>query len=147
VKLFFCQREPGSAQFCAELGGTKDTQKRTRQMADMLLIGEGPTGAFSERDVKEFHVHPDELKSLPVGRAYLVKHGARAIIQVPYRPDREGVPFAPTIPRRWDEGDAHRFGRGEPALTLVKLMAEKLKKGEQTVRNEPEVHLKRRESR
>jgi hypothetical protein len=123
TKLIFCQRDPESAQFCAELGGTKDTLKRTTQMADDGFFGPMPTGVHSEREVKEFAVHPDTLKSLGVGRAYLLKgDGTRTVIQVHHRPIPP-APFAPSIPRTWHHGDREKLGHAQPPLDLGRLLA------------------------
>ncbi len=125
TKLIFCQRDPTSAQFSAELGGTKDALKRTAQVVDDgFLFGPAPTGVYSEREVKEFHVHPDELKSLGVGRAYLLQgDGARAVIRVHHQPNTGTTPLAPTMPRKWHPGDQERLGHNLRPLDLCEIGA------------------------
>jgi len=124
TKLIFCQRDPASAQFCAELGGTKDAVKRTAQIIDEGLWAATSTGVYSEREVKEFHVHPDELKSLSVGRAYLIQgDGTRAVIRIHHQPFTKPIPFAPTMQRRWHPGDQEWLGHGKPPLALGQLLA------------------------
>lgn len=118
TKLIFCQRDPASASFCAELGGTKETKKRTSQLLDDQIFGSTPTGVVSEREVKEFHVHPDELKALDVGRAYVIRGNTRALVRTHYRPLVATIPFAPTIPRKWQAGDEERFGQLQTPLAL-----------------------------
>jgi hypothetical protein len=121
TKLIFCQRDPKSAQFCAELGGTKDTIKRTAQVVDDgFVFGPLPTGAYSEREVKEFFVHPDALKAINVGRAYLIQgDGARTLVRVRYRRTPPAGAISPTIPRSWHPGDRERLEHGLPPLGLA----------------------------
>ncbi len=125
TKLIFCQRDPKSAQFCAELGGTKDTIKRTAQVVDDgFAFGPTPTGAYSEREVKEFFVHPDAIKALGVGRAYLIKaDGTRSLIRVRYRPAPPAAAISPTVPRAWHPGDRERLGHGLSSLALAEPVA------------------------
>jgi hypothetical protein len=119
TKLFFCQPDAASAKFCAELGGTADAVKQTKQVVDE---GFGPvaTGVYSERGTKEFQVHPDELKTLTVGRALLIQGPApRTIIRTHYEPRARSIPFAPTFPRKWLPGDRALLGHDRPPLGLA----------------------------
>jgi hypothetical protein len=90
-------------------------------MVDGGVLG-GPvaSGVYSEREVKEFLGHPDVLKTLDVGRAYLVAApSTRRVIRVHYRPIAPPVEFKPTIPRKWRPGDEERLGHSIPALDLA----------------------------
>jgi hypothetical protein len=123
-KLIFCQLDPESAQLCAELGGTKDTVKRTVQMIDQgLIAGMGASGTESEREVKEFFVHPDQIKALGVGEAFFIGSGTRALLRTPPPLKRKLVPFRPTIPRKWVPGDRERLGHSQPPLDLASLVS------------------------
>src|SRR5262249_33245632 len=105
-KLFFCQNDHESAEFCARLAGTIDAVKRTTQMVDEGVFGRtAKSGVYSDREVKEFLAHPHKLKRLPTGRALLIKSTEEgAIIEAAYRPTRPQGAFAPTqsqmAPRR-----------------------------------------------
>ncbi len=89
IKVIFQQPDHESAELCASLGGTYQTTERTVQMVDQgLLLGMGPSGVESQKEVREFVVHPDVIKTLKRGQAFLVKaSGARAVIRLPHVAD------------------------------------------------------------
>lgn len=125
TKLVFCQRDPASAEFCAEVGGTRDTVKKTAQMVDDgLLFGPAPTGVYSAREVKEFVVHPETIKTLGLGRAYLIQSdGTRALIRVRHEPNQSSIALAPAMSRKWSVGDPERLGLKGSVVGLAEMPA------------------------
>jgi hypothetical protein len=121
TKLIFCQLDHESAEYCADLGGTRDTVKRTTQMVEASPFGGlMASGVYSDRPAKEYFVHTDVIKALPVGRAYLIQPGGvRLPIQVDYQPTLIDVPFAPVIPRKWRSGDREALRQDIPPLDLL----------------------------
>ena len=110
------------SQFCADLAGTVETTARTTQYVDDVL-GPEKSGVYSEREVDEYLAHPNKLKRLPRGRALLIKGTEEcAIIQVEYEPSQPSGPFAPVIPRTWNEGDREQLGHHHPLLDLAALV-------------------------
>jgi hypothetical protein len=96
TKLIFQQPDHESAELCAKLGGTEVVKLHTRQLVDEgALLGVNASGVLSEREGREFFVHPDTIKDLPVGTAYLIRHQTRVVIDLPYSPPRRLVEFAP----------------------------------------------------
>lgn len=84
----FLQKRPESAEIISKMGGTKKAWKETLQVERTWLF-EHPTGGKSLREVEEFNIHPNLIKSLgvgkcavvkkyPVSRAYLVKVNANS---------------------------------------------------------------------
>jgi hypothetical protein len=142
TKLFFCQKDHESAEYCARQAGTCDTIKRTTQMIDEgVLGGQAESGVYSDREVKEFIAHPDELKRMRAGRALLIRGTEDCeIIDVEYRPTALRTTFAPTLPRRWRPGDSVWLGHGRPYLDLQSLIdRERLREqGEPVKRNQLE---------
>ena len=51
-------------------------------------IGEKPTGASSIREVREFRLHPDSLKSLGTGEAIYVDRTTNTVKQILVRPSK-----------------------------------------------------------
>jgi hypothetical protein len=140
TKLFFCQKDHESAEYCARQAGTCDTIKRTTQMIDEGAFGgQAESGVYSDREVKEFIAHPDELKRMPAGKALLIKGTAECeVIHVEYRPTALRAAFAPVLPRQWRAGDRAQLGHDRPALDLQVLIdAEKAREqGELVKRSE-----------
>lgn len=68
----FLQKRPESAELISAIAGTKKTWKETLR-SEKLLFFDLPTGDKSLREVEEFNVHPNTVKSLQVGRCVCVK--------------------------------------------------------------------------
>lgn len=68
----FLQKGPESAELISKIAGTKKVKVRTEQIETILGIRK-KTGMYSEREVEEFSVHPNVIKSLRVGQAVCVK--------------------------------------------------------------------------
>ncbi len=68
----FLQKRPESAEMISKMGGTKRAWKETAQV-DRTWIFEHRTGGKSLREVEEFHIHPNVIKSLSVGKCVVVK--------------------------------------------------------------------------
>jgi hypothetical protein len=80
TKLILRQLDHESAELCAKLGGTYTTRERTTQLADQgLLLGLAETGVFSDREVDKFYAHPNVLKTLDVGRAFLLTGAGKRV--------------------------------------------------------------------
>jgi type IV secretory pathway TraG/TraD family ATPase VirD4 len=70
----FLQKNPRSAQMMADIAGTRTTVKRTKQLQKGFLF-ESYSGAESEREVEEYLVHPNQIKTLRVGECFVIsKH-------------------------------------------------------------------------
>ncbi len=70
----FLQKNPRSAQMMADIAGTRTTVKRTKQLQNGFLF-ESYSGAESEREVEEYLVHPNQIKTLRVGECFVIsKH-------------------------------------------------------------------------
>ncbi|MEW6446665.1 MAG: type IV secretion system DNA-binding domain-containing protein [Bacillota bacterium] len=70
------QNAPGNAAYLADLVGTKETYELTYQVETQPLLGEGRTGLGSARQVRQYLVHPDAIKALRTGEAFLVRKGS-----------------------------------------------------------------------
>lgn len=68
----FLQKRPESAEIISSMAGTKTAWKETIQSSKILWF-DLPTGNKSLREVEEFHIHPNVIKSLGVGRCVVVK--------------------------------------------------------------------------
>jgi hypothetical protein len=100
VKLIHRQDVPSSAQTVAQMVGTEKAWEETERIGATLLRGY-PSDRGTRRQVEQFVVHPNEIKSLPTGDAVLISklRGGKARIvrvapppQLPPRPE-------PTAPR------------------------------------------------
>ncbi len=119
TKLILRQLNPESAALCADLGGTYTTMERTRQLADQGLLGIGETGVYSEREVNKYFAHPDAIKTLPTGRAFLVEAaGGRSLVQM--------VPPWPRPAWRFEVPKIAKRAQGPngPPLDFARLVAE-----------------------
>lgn len=67
----FLQKRPESAELISGVAGTRKVWKKTLQ-TDSILGIEIETGYRSKREADEFNVHPNEVKSLKVGRCVRV---------------------------------------------------------------------------
>jgi len=73
----FLQKRPESAELFSGMAGTRSVYKETDQM-DSLLGFSIPSGKKSRREVEEFLIHPNKIKSLPVGRCVVIKKYPKA---------------------------------------------------------------------
>ncbi|HEX3978224.1 MAG TPA: TraM recognition domain-containing protein [Solirubrobacteraceae bacterium] len=67
VKIAHRQDVPESAEMIAKMAGTQWVWEETRHVRGLLNPGHGPRA--SRRQVERFLVHPNEIKTLPVGHA------------------------------------------------------------------------------
>jgi conjugal transfer pilus assembly protein TraD len=67
VKIAHRQDVPESAEMIAKMAGTHWVWEETRHVRGLLQPGNGPRA--SRREVERFLVHPNEIKTLPVGHA------------------------------------------------------------------------------
>jgi hypothetical protein len=67
VKIAHRQDVPESAEMIAKMAGTQWVWEETRHVRGLLNPGPGPRA--SRRQVERFLVHPNEIKTLPVGHA------------------------------------------------------------------------------
>ena len=67
VKIAHRQDVPESAEMIAKMAGTQWVWEETRHVRGLLSPGNGPRA--SRRQVERFLVHPNEIKTLPVGHA------------------------------------------------------------------------------
>ena len=83
----FLQKRPESAEIICGMAGTRKSWKETVQSEKFFGI-DLPTGNKSLREVEEFNIHPNMVKSLGVGKCVCVKKypEARAyLVNVAYR--------------------------------------------------------------
>ena len=73
----FLQKRPESAEIISGMAGTKKVWKKTMQ-SDRMLFFDMPNGKSSIREVEEFNIHPNLVKSLGVGKCVCVKKYPRA---------------------------------------------------------------------
>ena len=69
VKLAHRQDVPASAQTIAQMAGTQQAWDETERIG---MLGDRHAGRGTRRQVERFVVHPNEVKSLPTGRAVLI---------------------------------------------------------------------------
>ena len=92
VKIAHRQDVPASAQTIAQMAGTTKVWEATYQ------IGRGPfgryeTGRGTRRQVEQFIVHPNEIKSLQTGEAVMItKLPSAQVRTVRVAPPRDSVP-------------------------------------------------------
>ena len=68
----FLQKRPESAEIISSMAGTKKAWKETVQSSKLVWF-DVPTGNKSLREVEEFVIHPNVIKSLGVGKCVCVK--------------------------------------------------------------------------
>lgn len=68
----FLQKRPESAEIISSMAGTQKGWKETMQSQKLWLL-DVPTGQKSLREVEEFIIHPNVIKSLRVGRCVCIK--------------------------------------------------------------------------
>ena len=72
ASYIFLQKRPESAEILAKTAGTKLVLKKT-EATEKFLFFDLPTGKKSSREVEEFIIHPNEIKSLKVGECMAIK--------------------------------------------------------------------------
>ncbi len=75
LKVVFRQENPEDAEIWGKLIGTKTAWKDTEQIEKGMLFTAG-TGRGSRREVEEYVVHPNHIKSLGMGQAVVINKGA-----------------------------------------------------------------------
>ncbi len=91
VKIAHRQDVPESAEMIAKMAGTRWVWEETRHVRGLLNPGNGPRA--SRRQVERFLVHPNEIKTLPVGHAVaLTKLPTSEVrrVRVVRAPERDG---------------------------------------------------------
>jgi conjugal transfer pilus assembly protein TraD len=76
VKIAHRQDVPSSAQIIAQMVGTEKTWEETRQIGGRLLGYD--TGRGTSRQVEQFIIHPNQIKTLPTGDAVVISKTPRA---------------------------------------------------------------------
>lgn len=71
-KVVFQVQDGADAEWFCGLLGTQKVEKETHQTEEEFFFGDTKTGMKSVREVEEYVVHPNELKSLKTGEALLV---------------------------------------------------------------------------
>ncbi len=82
----FLQKRSESAEIISGIAGTRKTKEQTVQMKGLGFLTH-PTGMQSVKEVEEFVIHPNIIKSLRVGKCVCVKKypEARAyLVEVQY---------------------------------------------------------------
>lgn len=69
----FLQKLPDSSELIAGVAGTKKTREVTEQAETDWLFGERKTGMKSIKEVDEFVIHPNVIRSLNVGECIMVQ--------------------------------------------------------------------------
>jgi type IV secretory pathway TraG/TraD family ATPase VirD4 len=114
LKLILRQDVPESAQTVAQIAGTEKRWEETQQIGGTLFPG--PPGRGTRRQVEEYIVHPNVVKSLPTGEAVLIsKLSQRPADVIQVTPPAPAAPTRPAEPpRRERDGKAlssdRRFG-------------------------------------
>ncbi len=73
----FLQKRPESAEMISGIAGTRKAWKETLK-TEKLLWFDMPSGEKSLREVEEFIIHPNSIKSLRVGECVVIKKYPRA---------------------------------------------------------------------
>jgi conjugal transfer pilus assembly protein TraD len=68
----FLQKRSESAEIISGIAGTRKTKEQTMQMKGLGFLSQ-PTGMQSVKEVEEFVIHPNLIKSLRVGKCVCVK--------------------------------------------------------------------------
>lgn len=86
----FLQKLPGSSELIAGIAGTRKTREVTEQAETDWLFGEKKTGMKSIKEVDEFVIHPNVIRSLQVGECVMVqKHpNSKAFIVRVHKEDK-----------------------------------------------------------
>jgi type IV secretory pathway TraG/TraD family ATPase VirD4 len=78
----FLQKVPETSDLIASISGTKTTKKVTEQAKDNWLFGDEKTGMKSIREVEEFIIHPNTVRSLAVGECVMVQKYPRSMSMI-----------------------------------------------------------------
>tara|TARA_Y100000590_G_scaffold459130_1_gene615407 strand:- start:55427 stop:57220 length:1794 start_codon:yes stop_codon:yes gene_type:complete len=73
-----------STEGASKLFGTKTSTKLTSQVEEGLLVGKKETGMHSLREVEEFIVHPNMIRSLKKGKGYIRTSEPNAIFETTF---------------------------------------------------------------
>ena len=96
----FLQKVPQTSDLIASISGTKTTTKVTEQAKDNWLFGDEKTGMKSIREVDEFVIHPNTVRSLAVGECVMVtKYPKSSSAVVKIRPEAQGYLPAEEVKR------------------------------------------------
>jgi hypothetical protein len=96
----FLQKVPQTSDLIASIGGTKTTTKVTEQAQSNWLFGDEKTGMKSVREVDEFIIHPNTVRSLGVGECVMVtKYPKSSSAVVKIRPEAQGYLSAEEVRR------------------------------------------------
>lgn len=68
----FLQKRPESAEMISSIAGTRKAWKQTKQ-TERFGIFDIESGGGSKREVEEFVIHPNLIKSLRVGKCVCIK--------------------------------------------------------------------------
>ncbi len=83
-KVCFHTPHPEDAELFARMIGTSQVHKITEVIEEGIWGGDMCTGRKSRREIEEFKIHPNILKSLPPGCAVAIPHNqAESIISTP----------------------------------------------------------------
>lgn len=74
----FLQKLPDSSELISAISGTRKTKEVTEQAKSNWLFGDEKTGMKSIKEVDEFVIHPNVVRSLPVGECILVQKYPKA---------------------------------------------------------------------
>ncbi|MCC7441299.1 MAG: type IV secretion system DNA-binding domain-containing protein [Bdellovibrionales bacterium] len=107
VRFIFRQDDPDDAERWSRFLGTRSTVKRTYQ-----TDGGMQTGRSSNRDVQEFVIGPDQIKSLGVGETVLSIKTDRItkIVRTKFDP----APVTASVPNPKHAPQTRAFGEGTP---------------------------------
>jgi type IV secretory pathway TraG/TraD family ATPase VirD4 len=95
VKIAHRQEVPSSARTLAQIAGSETVWVQSRQTADRMLLGSRDTGRGTRRQVERFRIHPDEIASLPPGRAVVIsKLAGPSVRTVSVTPPRRRPPVS-----------------------------------------------------
>lgn len=92
VKIVHRQDVPASAQTIAQMAGTQRVWEETRQIGGRLF-GSHDTGRGTRREVEQFIVHPNEIKSLRTGQAVVITKLPRAAVRTVRVAPPQSAPF------------------------------------------------------
>jgi conjugal transfer pilus assembly protein TraD len=130
VKIAHRQDVPASAEMIAQMAGTERVWEPTLQMRGMFAPAGSGRGRGTKRQVEQYLVHPNEIKTLAVGEAVILTKLPTAQVQrvridalrpapaglgptqAPKLGGRPGPPLEPPPPRA---GGRPAPGRGEPS--------------------------------
>lgn len=117
VKIIHRLDVPSSAEWAAQLAGTKTVWEQSRQVEYHPLFGERDTGRAVARRVERYRVHPNVIKSLPTGDAVVITKVPETQVRlVRVRP-------VPTRPQQRAPGDLGRGYRGRTGWLQSRLGA------------------------